>query len=406
MSLHFIRIIDNLLGGFFCWVLGLFLRLFQILKPPPPSPDKLKGKAILCQKYFGMGSIMHILPIMRVIRRNYPDSRIIFMTLDSNLEAAKLAKIGDEIIALNVKSFKGFVSSVFKALIALRRHHIDISFDFEFFAKFTLLVSFLSGAKIRVGLHMKKIRPDGIITHNVFYNSYKHISEIYLNFAVPLSLKTDLDRSVPLLPSFKGDFSKNLLNKFKIPENSIKILVNPNCGDLFDYRKWPEEHFVRLINLIASSYPEYFFILIGNKSEEDYTSGISVKVQGNGKRIINLAGKTGMNELFALIENADLMISNDSGPLHISSLYGVNIAAFFGPETPVVYGPVNKNSLVFYSHDKYCSPCLNVYDSKKCLYGEECLSNTCLSEIIPEDVFKEIDERFLKDFKDRRASVQ
>ncbi|MFQ5787350.1 MAG: glycosyltransferase family 9 protein, partial [Thermodesulfobacteriota bacterium] len=85
-----------------------------------------------------------------------------------------------------------------------------------------------------------------------------------------------------------------------------------------------------------------------------------------------------------------------SGPLHIADTYGTKIVAFFGPETPVVYGPRSKDALVFYSEDKYCSPCMNVYDSKKSSYGESCKENICLMNIKPKQVFEKIEKCFLK----------
>lgn len=115
----------------------------------------------------------------------------------------------------------------------------------------------------------------------------------------------------------------------------------------------------------------------------------------NGQ-ILNVAGKTDIGELFSLIEMSYLMITNDTGPLHIASLYGKNIAAFFGPETPVVYGPLNDNALVFYSNDLYCSPCLSVYDNKKTLYGNICVKNICLLEFKPIDVYNRIEKAFLQ----------
>ena len=81
------------------------------------------------------------------------------------------------------------------------------------------------------------------------------------------------------------------------------------------------------------------------------------------------------------------------------SIFNKNIAAFFGPETPIVYGPVNDNALIFYNRDMYCSPCLNVYDAKKSIYGRdsknECVRNDCLLSIQPDEVYKQINTSFL-----------
>ncbi|MBF0327645.1 MAG: glycosyltransferase family 9 protein [Nitrospirae bacterium] len=269
-----------------------------------------------------------------------------------------------------------------------------MSVDLEFFAKFPMLISAVSAAPIRIGLYHRRIRPEGILTHKVTFNFYRHISDIYLAYASGLNLTVMPEDYMSVLPSFREELEESLRSRLQLMKSERIILINVNSGDLFAFRKWPEQNFVSLLELLTDHHPEYTYLLIGSKSEHAYVEGISNKVAKRNARIINCAGNTTLKELFALIELAELVITNDSGPLHIASLYGKNLAAFFGPETPVLYGPVNKNSLSFYPDNLYCSPCMCVYDSKQSLYAETCEKNVCLSSITPEKVATELEKHF------------
>lgn len=271
----------------------------------------------------------------------------------------------------------------------------DISIDLEFFAKFPLLVAALSLAPVKVGLFHRKARPDGILTHKVTFNAYRHISEIYLAYAEVLHLKPTLAHLDRLLPSFRSECEEAISRRYQLGHDRRIIIVNVNSGDLFSFRKWPTHHFVKLLSMLLERHPDYTYMLIGSQSEREYVEEISRQVGSTTAKLINCAGQTSIKELFTLIEISKLVITNDSGPLHIASLYGKNLAAFFGPETPVVYGPINQNVLVFYPDNLYCSPCMCVYDSKQSLYAETCEENLCLASIQPHQVITALEERFL-----------
>ena len=394
MTLYFMRIIDDCIGMWICKLLGACIKIKCILIPPHTdiAPDKVRK--ILCQKYLGMGSILNAIPLMKGLRKQYPNAKIIFITTKSNRKIIPLCNMADEVLFVNFDSFSLFIKDVVKNLFYLMREGIDISIDLEFFAKFSMLVSILSMSKVRVGLYHNKIRPEGILTHKIYYNPYKHISEIYFAYAVALSIERKEEYFKDIIPSFKSSFEKSVRENFSLKTNTKIIVINVNAGELFIFRRWPASYFVELIKLLVKNYPEYYYILIGGKFDYEYVDDIYKKT-GVCERLINAAGLTSIEELFTLIEMSYLVITNDSGPLHIASLYGKNIVVLFGPETPIIYGPTNSNALIFYADDIYCSPCMSVYDSKKSLYGETCIENRCLLKFKPEEVYSGIEQHFL-----------
>lgn len=393
MKFSFMRFVDEKIGMFLCSFLGKMVQLKNLLAPSNREIKPEDVKKILCQKYFGMGSILNAIPLIRALREQYPNAKIIFLTLESNREIIRECKIADEVLTISLDSLIPFIRQVGGKIFYLMYHKIDISIDLEFFSKFSMLMSFFTLARIRIGLHQKKIRPDGIITHTIYYNFYKHISEIYFAYASALGIKAKSEYFFSTLPSLRKSLEKNIYQKFDLKTDMPIVIININSSELCPFRCWPTDYFTELVELLIKNHPNYYYILIGGNSDREYVTEVYKRI-GESEQLINAAGMTNIKELFALIEMSYLMITNDSGPMHIASLYSRNIASFFGPETPIVYGPLNDNALVFYADDMYCSPCLNVYDSKQSLYRETCVENRCLLKFTPKDVYLLIKRHF------------
>ena len=108
------------------------------------------------------------------------------------------------------------------------------------------------------------------------------------------------------------------------------------------------------------------------------------------KKIVNLAGKITLKQLFYLTEKCNLIISNDAGGMHIAAAQGTKTIGLFGPNLPVRFRPLNKKSLSVYK-GKICkySPCINVHKGEVpdcCYKGKD--YQKCMKEIKVEDVLK------------------
>ena len=144
-------------------------------------------------------------------------------------------------------------------------------------------------------------------------------------------------------------------------------------------RRWPIENFVKLSRLLIEK--GFSIVLTGSKSDEwilPYFSEI---------KTINLIGKTNLQELMAVFSAVDLIVTHDSGPMHLAGLAGSKMLALFGPTNPYEKIPRNKQVRFLWYHEKYaCCPC---YDGQT--YAK-CPDNACLREITPERVYEEIIE--------------
>ena len=106
-------------------------------------------------------------------------------------------------------------------------------------------------------------------------------------------------------------------------------------------------------------------------------------------KVVNLAGQLTIRELIALLSVSQMVISNYSGPLHIAASLQIPTISFYGPETPLLYGPRGGKQVIFFA-GIYCSPCLNVYNAKKAMCNGD---NRCMQAIRPADVLLEIERQ-------------
>ncbi len=166
------------------------------------------------------------------------------------------------------------------------------------------------------------------------------------------------------------------------------VAVNINAGELSLHRRWPREYFALVVKALIQR-DETAVFLIGDKADTEYVAEFK-KMLPESSRLVSLCGKTDLEGLIGLFRSCTLLVTNDSGPLHVAETVGLDTVSFFGPETPLLYGPIYGKHHVFYE-DIYCSPCLNVYNSKM----SRCNNNLCLKTIKPQDVINLIEDQYL-----------
>jgi ADP-heptose:LPS heptosyltransferase len=306
----------------------------------------------------------------------------------------------ENIFTIESKNIFKFLSSSISAIRRLRKEKIDIVLDMELFARFTALLSYFIGAKNRVGYH--RYRNEGLyrgnfLTHKVPFNPHIHIAYNMLNliYAVNSSLdnipltKFPYDEKDIVIPkvSISSEGKEAVLRKLakenvEVLQAEKLILINPNASDIIPIRRWPLERYVGLIKLLLG-HDGIYVVVTGIESEREDAAEIC-RAAGS-KKCINFAGKTTFFELIELYHVADILITNDSGPVHFSSMTDIKTFVFFGPETPKLYGPLIRDTHVFYSHFS-CSPCVSAFNHRK----SPCTNNECLKAISVQSVYQEV----------------
>ncbi|UCD58429.1 MAG: glycosyltransferase family 9 protein [Candidatus Hydrogenedentota bacterium] len=379
LSLSSMKLIDSFVGKTMCFLLSPLAKLKR--HAPVAYPSDVQK--VLIVKFWGIGSIVLTSPALERLKEKYPSCRIFFLTFEANRDVCDMIPSIDETLTIRINaSITSFILDTLSVLYRLRREKFDLVADFEFFTRFSALIAFLSGAKVKAGFHAWEAYRGNLHDIRVPFNYYWHVSDNFINLATGESNFTS-QQTLPRLrvPDDANTWASQFLKENGVYPEDLLIVANPNAGELALERRWPKENFAHLIRVLESRYGAKIF-LIGGTGEEEHTAGILQ--QAGTTKAVSLAGKLSIRQLAALLSAANMAITNDSGPLHLACGVGTPTIAFFGPETPVLYGPLGSKHHVFFKNIS-CSPCINVHNAKtaRCRHGHsDCLARITIDEVL------------------------
>jgi len=267
----------------------------------------------------------------------------------------------------------------------------------EFFSRASAILSWMTGARRRVGLH--RFSGEGpyrgdLMTHRVAYNPYVHTSQTFLCFVEALLAPAD---QTPLLKASPPPADSELPRFNPSPEQSERVrgvlerlfggaipgtlvLLNPNASDLLPLRRWDTGRFIELGRRILEQHPEVGLAITGAPEEAEPARAITREI--HPARAVCMAGETTLSDLLVLYTQADVLVTNDSGPAHFAALTDIEVVALFGPETPALYSPLSPRSHPIWA-GLACSPCVNVYNHR----FSPCNDNRCMQVIQVDQVY-------------------
>ncbi len=353
--------------------IGLVLRIFRKGK----EPEEIKK--ILFIKFWGIGSIILAEPALRCLRERYPGVEIHFLTLKQNRELFSMIPLISKLHWLEIKQLPLIPLKSILLIRKLRNERYDLIFDGEFFVHYSAIIGRIARPAQLIGFG----RPKGMKAHlldvRVPFLENIHTTQQYMNL---------VQENWILRKERTGDKPCLELADYTRPDfvfgDSRYIVLNINASPLATERRWPRERFLFLAESLLREF-SLDLILIGSKSEREYVEPLE-KVLANPTRVHNLAGKLRLPDVAYLLKNAVVLISNDSGPVHLASALDTPVVAFYGPETPKRYGPLSSKRLVFYQ-GLWCSPCMSVENAKTV----NCINNlACMKGIETDAVIRRV----------------
>lgn len=396
MKIDFMRWVDRSVGVPICFLLSVVHGLRKLINKPKLIRDP---KKILFIEMSEMGSMVLAYSLFKKAKELLPEAELYFLTFEESRYAIDILDVlpRKNVLTINNNNFFVLLFTSMRALWRLRRKGISVALDMELFARFTAIISYLSGAKNRAGyfkFHNEGLYRGNLLTHKVAFNPHIHITHNLLNLIyavvspqpdVPFTKKKIEERDI-VLPRLKisEEAKEKILAKLGKENKDIAnareiILLNPNASDIIPVRRWPLDNYIELAKMLINNDGVYV-VITGTEAERREADIIRDAV--NSERCINFSGKTTFPELMALYSISNILITNDSGPAHFSVLIDIKTFVFYGPETPRLYGPLSENSHVFYS-DYACSPCVSAFNHRK----SACTDNKCLKSISVEEVY-------------------
>jgi ADP-heptose:LPS heptosyltransferase len=397
-----IRRLDSWVGRPLCLGLTILRRLGRLFHSAPSHPEPVR-KILLIKMIEQGATVLAYRAIERAVELVGREN-VYFWVFEENRFIIDLLELvpPENVIAIRTKRRFVLLWDLFRTALRARKLGIDATVDMEFFSRASAILAFLTGATCRVGLH--RFTSEGpyrgdLMTHRVQYNPYLHTAAAYY-LMVEALLADPTQRPLMKVPSPSIDFTaprflptdeeaakvQQTLDRVaggKVPRPIV--LLNPNASDLLPLRRWPTDRFIELGRRILDEHPEVTVVITGAPDERDAAEQIAREV---GPRVISLAGYTTLRELIVLYTLADVLVTNDSGPGHFSSMTGITSVVLFGPETPAVFGPLAPNAHVLRA-DIACSPCVNPYNHR----FSPCNDNVCMQMITVDQVYELVNER-------------
>ncbi len=396
MNIQTQRFIDRWAGQLLCGGVSAWVRFTGLFGTPARMPAAPKN--ILVILLSEMGSIVLAGPMFAELRRKYPGAAIHILQLKKNQEVSKLLSLTDveHMHTLDDSSGGSLISDILKVSLKFRSIGLDAVIDCELFSRVSALLSFSTGAPVRVGFtpHTQEgLYRGSFINHSIPYNPYQHISKQFLSLVDALDAPDSMPRNraaairnTPVDTELSVKFTDTELETYRsklesdhpVTRERRLVLVYAG-GGILPERAWPASHYARVVQGLCNA--GYAVGLIGLK--DDAVLARDLQAQVDDAACLNLTGYTkSIRELLMLMHASALLITNDGGPSHFATVTPIQTMVFFGPETGKLYGPLGHRTIILESGIA-CSPCLTAYNHRLTFCDGD---NQCLKRIAPDPV--------------------
>ena len=330
-------------------------------------------KILVLQTAF-LGDVILATPILKALNQLFPKAQIDVLTIPQTSIVFKYNPYVTERLIFDKKKPLKKIISFFRLITSIRKNKYDLAISIQSSITSAFLMLF---GKIpnRVGFSRQKL-----LTHPVTVKPGIHTRIRYLKLLKSFSNKNFDSQTEIYWTDSEESKVQNLVDS--IHKNGY-FLIGIAPGSVWYTKKWLQEYFVDLLKLLNNEKVKIF--LIGGNEEKQLCDEI---IKNSLTEAKNLAGCLTILESAALISKLNLMITNDSAPLHIANAVKTDVIAIFGPTVPAHgFFPFRDNDKIM-EIDLYCRPC-SKHGGSKCPEKHF----RCMREITPKMVFDEIKHR-------------
>lgn len=322
-----------------------------------------------------LGDILFSFPLLRALRSEFPQAYISCTVVPRYaLLLAHNPWISDTHI-LSDDNGIGTIGEKFSFTRIIMKERYDTCFFLKPSSTKTMM-SFLAGIPERVGFSGK----NSPLTMEVeMPGGETHRADQLLALAAAIGIKEADGTYEYFIDEEHMDKADELLHR---EGRGVNRIVALNTGGNWGPKKWPAENFMKLAKMLLEKFGDIEIMIPG--SCKDIRAAQDIVAEVGAERCYTLAGRTDLNELAALFKKASLVVSADSGPLHLASATGVPTIGLFGPTSHKMTGPRGRGRNIVIQSDIPCKvPC----------YAEKCvMDNMCMKSITPERVFAEAEK--------------
>jgi heptosyltransferase-2 len=205
-------------------------------------------------------------------------------------------------------------------------------------------------------------------------NSSSHQIHDYLNLVAALGANPE-----PLAPKLfvTPEEVAAAKNKFGLEKISQPIFgLNPGA-EYGPAKRWPVEKFIAAAKAIQQQ-TNCVWILFGSKNDLPIANQIESELQNSNFKIQNVCGQTSLRELMALLKSCRVLLTNDSGSMHVAAALEIPVVAIFGSTSPELTGPIFSRTSKILKHDVPCSPCFR----RECPIDFRCMNGIEIEKVV------------------------
>lgn len=333
-------------------------------------------REILVRGVNWIGDAVMTIPAMRGLRRLFPESRITLLIREPIDQIFSAFSAADRVIGFTIRPGLFGLRDRLKLMRKLRKNRYDLclilpnSFD-------SALVAFLSGIPERVGFDR-----DGrglLLTRKVRASEPEnsaHQAEDYVTLVTSLGeVRISLDIGLEV-EERAGDWAVTRLAPLRQGLQGPLIGLSPGAA-YGPAKQWFPDRFADLANRLCAE-KQAGIVIVGGPEETELCGAVAGRIRGN---LLDLSGKTELSQAAAVLSQCDLLVTNDSGPMHLASAVGTPVAAIFGSTEPGATSPLGRHVIVKKECD--CSPCLE----RTCERGDM----LCMERVRVDDVFRAVE---------------
>ena len=355
------------------------------VKGSPIIPKDLKN--ILLIQLGDIGDVVLSLPCMRALRENFPDASLVVAVREKAAELIADCPWVNGVFSVSQEKRPLLDELRYQAnfLAGLRQFHFDLSVNLRLGDRSAML-SFLAGARQRISFyaHDGQLWQNRVSTHlNLLdYKVGQYVADYYSSLLAAYNVTTPYPSPQLEVPVGKLRQVDEFFDEERIPRDRPIIALQP-----FSLWQYKELSLPKYVDLIRQITPRYGLpvILVGSSDERARASAIAARC---GTEVFNLAGKTSIGMLAAVLKTCTLFIGVDSAGMHIAAAVGTPTVSVFGPSSAASWAPRGPEHLVVH-RDLSCVPC-----RQKGCEGRE--QSRCLNELTVPEVMLAVETQIEK----------
>lgn len=343
-----------------------------------------KIKRIIVVDLMYLGDLLFAHPFFEQLRNLFPDARIDLAANNNFSEIMRINPNIDHVYNYN-KNWTAARSYKFAKKIKMNNYHLGLNIHGNW--RTAILLKLISPqSSIGFGGKGRGIFLDHEIERT---EDHKHMVDYYLDFLDKLKDVDDLE--LDQQDNQSDNLPKLNLNDFQCSKKAKKLeaigldqdFITLNTGGSWETKRWPAEYFAKIANKLITKGEKVLFV--GGPSDNERVQHVLDMIDNDHREhTYNLSGKTTLIELAAVLKKSKLMISGDTGPVHVAAAVGTNTAAIFGPSDEKKYAPSGRGKNILIKNvDLDCRPC-----------GEhECPleHHLCMRDICPNELVKKLE---------------